>query len=336
MRRHPVQAVDGSRQSLAQSCQFEARVVARAFRCGLNVAMNRLPELVSLVRSHLGEMSPEGAGPLTDAGLHLIASTGVTDAQQVVYEPMVCLILEGAKSTTLGRESYPYRAGQYLVVSEDLPVSGRVIQAPYLAVGVPLDPVMIAELLMEIEGAVPETAPVRGLAVSEMDDDLIDTVIRLVRLMDRPEQAPVLGPMIRRELAWRLLVGERSGMMRQLAASDGRSAQVKRAIRWLRQNYAEPMRIERLAEVAGMSETSLHRHFKAVTAMSPLQYQKQIRLQEARHRLLSQGRDVAGVGFAVGYDSPSQFSREYARLFGRPPGRDLERLKADPALALAV
>ncbi|MDQ8029659.1 MAG: AraC family transcriptional regulator, partial [Brevundimonas sp.] len=275
--------------------------------------MNRLPELVSLVRHHLGEVSPEGIGPLTGAGLHLIASTTVTEAQQVVYEPMVCLILDGAKTTTLGAESYPYRAGEYLVVSEDLPVSGQVIAAPYLAVGVPLDPVMIAELLMETEGAIPETAPVRGLAVSRMDDDLIDTVIRLVRLMDRPAEAKVLAPMIHRELVWRLLLGERAGMMRQLAASDGRQAQVKRAIRWLRQNYAEPMRIERLAEVAGMSETSLHRHFKAVTAMSPLQYQKQIRLQEARHRLLAQGRDVAGVGFAVGYDSPSQFSREYAR-----------------------
>jgi AraC-like DNA-binding protein len=300
------------------------------------MAMSRLPELVTLVRNQLGGVSPEGVGPLTGAGLHMIASTRVTETQKVLYEPMVCLILEGAKSTTLGPETYPYRAGQYLVISEELPVSARVIQAPYLAVGVPLDPVMIAELLMETEGALPETAPVRGLAVSEMDEDLIDTVIRLVRLMERPEQAAVLGPMIRRELAWRLLVGERAGMMRQLAASDGRSAQVKRAIRWLRQNYAEPMRIERLAEVAGMSETSLHRHFKAVTAMSPLQYQKQIRLQEARHRLLSQGRDVAGVGFAVGYDSPSQFSREYARMFGRPPGRDLERLRADPSLAVVV
>jgi transcriptional regulator GlxA family with amidase domain len=125
-------------------------------------------------------------------------------------------------------------------------------------------------------------------------------------------------------------------MMRQIASSGGRLDQVRRAIRWLRTHYAEPMRIERLAEVAGMSETSLHRHFKAVTAMSPLQYQKQIRLQEARNLLLVQGRDVAGVGFAVGYDSPSQFSREYARLFGRPPGRDMARLRADPSLSVAV
>lgn len=298
--------------------------------------MSRLHELVELVRRHLGNASPEGVGPMTLPGLQIIASTVVTEAQQLVYEPMLCLILEGAKTTTLGAESHPYRAGQYLVVSADLPVSGKVIAAPYLAVGVPLDPAVIAELLIEVEGALPETPPVRALAVSEMDDDLIDVVIRLVRLLDRPQEAPVLAPLIRRELMWRLLTGERAEMMRQIGASGGRLDQVRRAIRWLRRHYAEPMRIGQLAEVAGMSETSLHRHFKAVTAMSPLQYQKQVRLQEARTLLLSRGRDVAGIGFAVGYDSPSQFSREYARLFGRPPGRDLERLRADPSLALAV
>lgn len=298
--------------------------------------MSRLHELVELVRRHLGGASPEGVGPMTLPGLQIIASTVVTEAQQLVYEPMLCLILEGAKTTTLGAESHPYRAGQYLVVSADLPVSGKVIAAPYLAVGVPLDPAVIAELLIETEGALPETPPVRALAVSEMDDDLIDVVIRLVRLLDRPQEAPVLAPLIRRELMWRLLTGERAEMMRQIGASGGRLDQVRRAIRWLRRHYAEPMRIEQLAGVAGMSETSLHRHFKAVTAMSPLQYQKQVRLQEARTLLLSRGRDVAGIGFAVGYDSPSQFSREYARLFGRPPGRDLERLRADPALAVAV
>lgn len=273
---------------------------------------------------------------MTLPGLQIIASTVVTEARQLVYEPMLCLILEGAKTTTLGAETHPYRAGQYLVVSADLPVSGKVIAAPYLAVGVPLDPAVIAELLIETEGGLPETPPVRALAVSEMDDDLIDVVIRLVRLLDRPQEAPVLAPLIRRELMWRLLTGERAEMMRQIGASGGRLDQVRRAIRWLRRHYAEPMRIGQLAEVAGMSETSLHRHFKAVTAMSPLQYQKQVRLQEARNLLLSRGRDMAGIGFEVGYESPSQFSREYARLFGRPPGRDLERLRADPSLATAV
>ncbi|KQW84197.1 AraC family transcriptional regulator [Brevundimonas sp. Root1279] len=289
-----------------------------------------------MVRSHLDAGALEGAGPLLLPGLQIIASTAVTEAQQLVYEPMLCVILEGAKNTTLGAETHPYRAGQYLVVSADLPVSGQVIEAPYLAIGVPLDPAMIAELLVEAEGALHEAPPVRALAVSDMDDDLIDTVVRLVRLLDRPQEAAVVGPMVRRELMWRLLNGERADMMRQIGAAGGRLEQVRRAIRWLRQHYAEPMRIERLAEVAGMSETSLHRHFKAVTAMSPLQYQKQIRLQEARNLLLARGRDVAGIGFTVGYDSPSQFSREYSRLFGQPPGRDLERLKADPSLAVAV
>jgi AraC-like DNA-binding protein len=298
--------------------------------------MSRLHELAALVRGHLGATWHEGAGPVLLPGLQLIASTVVTEAQQLVYEPMLCVILEGAKNTTLGADTHPYRAGQYLVVSADLPVSGQVIAAPYLAVGIPLDPAVIADLMMEAADAAPETAPVRALAVSEMDDDLIDVVIRLVRLLDRPREAAVLAPLIRRELMWRLLTGERADMMRQIGSAGGRLDQVRRAIRWLRVHYAEPIRIERLAEVAGMSETSLHRHFKAVTAMSPLQYQKQVRLQEARNLLLSRGRDVAGIGFDVGYDSPSQFSREYARLFGRPPGRDLERLRADPSLAVAV
>jgi AraC-like DNA-binding protein len=298
--------------------------------------MSRLPELVTLVRDHLGAASTEGVGPLVPPGLHLIASTTVTEAQQLVYEPMLCLILEGSKTTTLGAESYPYRAGEYLVVSADLPVSGRVIAAPYLAVGIPLDPAMITDLLVEAGEVLPEIAPTRALAVSRMDEELIETVMRLVRLLDRPREAAVLGPMVRRELMWRLLNGERGGMMRQIASAGGRPDQVRRAIRWLRAHYAEPMRIETLAQVAGMSETSLHRHFKAVTAMSPLQYQKQIRLQEARNLLMVQGRDVACVGFSVGYDSPSQFSREYARLYGRPPGRDMARLRADPSLSVAV
>lgn len=295
--------------------------------------MKGLHELAALVRGHLGAAWPEGPGPLLPPGLQLIGSTAVTEAQQLVYEPMLCIILEGAKNTTLGAETHTYRAGQYLVVSADLPVSGQVIAAPYLAVGIPLDPAMIADLLAETGGAAPETAPVRALAVSDMDEDLIDTVARLVRLLDRPHEAAVLAPMIRRELMWRLLTGERADMMRQIGSADGRLEQVRKAIRWLRRHYAEPMRIERLAEVAGMSETSLHRHFKAVTAMSPLQYQKQVRLQEARNLLLSRGRDMAAIGFAVGYDSPSQFSREYSRLFGQPPGRDLERLRADPSPA---
>ncbi|HEX8471800.1 MAG TPA: AraC family transcriptional regulator [Brevundimonas sp.] len=266
----------------------------------------------------------------------LITSGDVTPAVQVVYEPMLCVILEGAKQTTLGAESYVYHAGDYLVVSADLPVSGQVMQAPYTAVGIPLSPAAIAELMIETGSSTSEEAPKRALAVSRMDDDLINSVGRLIRLLERPQDVAVMAPMIRREILWRLLAGEHGAMVRQIGAEDGRLGRVRRVIRSLRQDYAKPIRIEDLAELAGMSETSLHRHFKAVTSMSPLQFQKQVRLQEARNRLLGQGGDVAGVGFAVGYDSPSQFSREYSRQFGRPPGRDLERLRADPTLAMAV
>ena len=299
--------------------------------------MDRLHELADLARRH----AALGVSPEDCPGMLLITSGDVTPAVQVVYEPMLCVILEGAKQTTLGAESYVYHAGDYLVVSADLPVSGQVMEAPYTAIGIPLNPGAIAELMIETGASViPEEAPQRALAVSKMDDDLIDSVGRLIRLLERPQDVAVMAPMIRREILWRLLAGEHAAMVRQIGVEDGRLGRVRRVIRTLRQDYAKPIRIEDLAELAGMSETSLHRHFKAVTSMSPLQFQKQVRLQEARNRLLggsrSGGGDVAGVGFAVGYDSPSQFSREYSRQFGRPPGRDLERLRADPTLAMAV
>lgn len=290
------------------------------------MAMDRLHELAEIVRRHAGDNALTIGGP--DA--MLITASGVTQPQQIVYEPMLCVILAGAKRTTLGDRTFDYHAGDYLVVSADLPVSGQVLEAPYAAVGVALDPATINELMQAAGGAPVDEAPRPGLTVSTMDEGLVDAVGRLIALMDRPGDAAVLAPMIRREIVWLLLAGENGAMVRQIGAKDGRLGRIQRVIRRLREGYAQPMRIEDLAELAGMSETSLHRHFKAVTSMSPLQYQKQVRLQEARNRLLSDGHDIAGVGFAVGYDSPSQFSREYSRQFGRPPGRDLERLRRDP------
>jgi len=299
--------------------------------------MERLHELAALVRSRLGEGPQDGTAPVLLPGISILASDIVTDAQQIVYEPMLCVILEGAKQTTLGSESHSYRAGDYLVVSADLPVSGQVLTAPYLALGLPLDPATAAELLIETEGGLAaDETPIRALAVSAMDAEMVDTVTRLVRLLDRPGDATVLAPMIRRELLWRLMQGEHAAMVRQIAAVDGRLAQVKRAIRWIRTHYAEPMTIGGLAALAGMSETSLHRHFKAVTSMSPLQYQKQLRLQEARRLMLAEGLEASAAGYRVGYESPSQFSREYRRLFGAPPARDVGRLRASPQMAIAI
>lgn len=291
--------------------------------------MDRLHELAQIVRRHAGRPDAPAGGPDTT----LITAETVMPAQPIVYEPMLCVILEGAKRTTLGSQSYAYRAGDYLVVSADLPVSGQVLEAPYAAVGIPLDPALIADLMLEAGSTADDEAPGRGLRVSRMDEGLIDAVGRLIALLDRTGDAKVLAPLIRREIVWRLLAGEHGAMMRQIGTRDGRLGRVQRVIRHVREHYAEPIQIKALAVLAGMSETSLHRHFKAVTSMSPLQYQKQVRLQEARNRLLTDGRDIAGVGFAVGYDSPSQFSREYRRQFGQPPGRDLDRLRSQPVSA---
>ena len=167
-----------------------------------------------------------------------------------------------------------------------------------------------------------------GIAVRDATPDLLDPIIRLLRLLDRPGDMPVLGPMLEREILWRLLTGAQGATVRQIGLADSRLSQVARAIRHIRTRYAETLSMDDLATLAGMSPASFHRHFRAVTTMSPLQYQKQIRLQAARSRLLAEPGDVASIGFEVGYESPSQFSREYARLFGAPPGRDAERLRA--------
>jgi len=298
---------------------------------GLGLRMDQLHELRTVVERH----GREGAVETPLSGLTIYMASSPTEPVPIVYEPLACLILGGAKRTVLGDRVFRVAGGDYLTVSMDLPVSGQVIEAPYTAITLALDLSVIAGLMVDA----PAPPPSRGapaLEVHRAGPDLLDPVLRLARLLDRPADAAVLAPLIQREVFWRLLQGPSGPMVRQIALADSRLSQVNRAITWLRTNYAEPVRVERLADLAGMSPASFHRHFKAATAMSPLQYQKQIRLQEARTRLLAQPGDVAGIGFSVGYESPSQFSREYARLFGEPPGRDAARLRAAPEIAQAV
>ncbi len=292
--------------------------------------MQELAEIRTLIARHAIPGNPGTVLP----GLRLRTSDTPTTPVAGFYEPAFSLVAQGAKQTVLGERSYRYQAGQYLVVSIDLPIASQVTRAspeePYLACSMILKPALIATLLLDSADSRRDTASTAGLAVSEAPPELLDSMLRLLRLLERPDDAAVLGPLLEREILWRLLRGEQGRLVRQIGLADSRLSQIARAVQWIRTHYAEALRIEYLAEVAGMSASSFHRHFRAVTAMSPLQYQKQIRLQEARTRLLASAQNAAAVGFAVGYDSPSQFSREYSRLFGAPPGRDIARLRADP------
>lgn len=261
----------------------------------------------------------------------LMSACEPTQPVAEVTEPMFALVARGTKRVCLGDRLIEYSTGQYLVVSVDLPLEAHVAEAapdaPYLGLGFALRPEAIAALLLEVAATQASRSEPRGIAVSDLTDDLVEPVIRLLRLVDRPSDIPVLAASIEREILWRLINGQQGAMVRQIGLADSRMAQVNRAIRWIRVHYAEALRIEELAAIAGMSVTSFHRHFVAVASMTPIQYQKQLRLQTARSRLVSTADDVAEVGFAVGYDSPSQFSREYRRQFGYPPGEDGKRLR---------
>ncbi|WP_141955904.1 AraC family transcriptional regulator [Actinoallomurus bryophytorum] len=258
---------------------------------------------------------------------------------------VLALIAQGAKRIALGDRVYEYRAGQYLVASVDLPITGHYTEAgperPALGFGLTLHPAAIAELLLEADpGDLPPAgggAP-SGMAVSDAPGELVDAVIRLLRLLDRPRDMTVLAPMIKREILWRLIAGEQGAVVRHLGLADSSLTHIARAVRWIREHYPQSFRVEDLARLCGMSLSAFYRNFHAVTAMSPIQFQKQIRLQEARLLLATHPGDVTGIGYRVGYDSPSQFSREYRRRFGVPPSQDAAHLRGStlhPAPTLA-
>jgi transcriptional regulator GlxA family with amidase domain len=232
----------------------------------------------------------------------------------------------------LNDEVFYYDALNYLVVSVTLPMMGQVVEAsvdrPFLGLRLDLDLDAIARLLLELgdRGAAPIAAD-RGLFVARMDEALLDAVLRMVKLLDTPEDIAVLAPAVQREIYYRVLRGELGQRLVDLAESDGGNHRIVRAIEWLKQRYTAPLRIEELAEAMHMSPSALHHRFKAVTAMSPLQYQKHLRLHEARRMMFADGIECATAGHRVGYESPSQFSREYRRLFGAPPRVEIARLR---------
>jgi AraC-like DNA-binding protein len=252
------------------------------------------------------------------------------------------LIVQGAKRLSIGDRVYDYRAGQYLVASVDLPVTGHWSQAspekPALGLGLVLRPSTIASLLLEGDPAgssrISPTTARPALGVADAPPDLLDPVIRMLRLLDTPNDRAILAPMIEREILWRLLTGPLGPTVRQIGLADSSITHISRAVRWINEHYTEPLRVDYLAATCSMSTSAFHRKFRAVTAMSPLQFQKQIRLQKSRLLLMTGVDDVATIGHQVGYDSTSQFNREYRRQFGLPPGRDATRLRANqPATA---
>jgi AraC-like DNA-binding protein len=265
-------------------------------------------------------------------GLQLASVDAPTAPASYLTKPVLALVAQGAKRLVFDDRVYDYRAGDYLVVSVDLPVTGQFVEAskacPFLGVGLDLRSELIASLLLDGPQDPPHSrVGVRPLAVGRASIDLLDAVVRLLRLIDRPRDSSVLAPLIEREIAWRLLTGDQGAVVRQIGLADGSFSNVGRAIRWIREHPAEAFRVEELADLAGMSASTFHRRFRALTTMSPVQFQKKVRLQQARLLLIGEGTDVAAAGFAVGYDSLSQFSREYRREFGSPPGRDAARLR---------
>ncbi|RSU45213.1 AraC family transcriptional regulator, partial [Sphingomonas sp. S-NIH.Pt15_0812] len=292
--------------------------------------MDRIAELSALIDRHV-----VGTGICSTAMPHvsLIRADAPSTPTPAVYEASLCLIAQGSKRVSIGEHSVVYDAAHYLLVSVDLPLVGHVLDAsperPYLCCKIDLDAAMLADLMASEGGGMARTdLPVLG--VYPGDPDLIDAACRLVGLLDRPDTIRALAPLIEREILYRLLTGPHGPMLRHVATAGSHLNQVSRAIAAIRRRFDAPIRIDDVAAEAGMSSSSLHVHFKAITRMTPLEYQKQLRLQEARRLMLAEGATASTAGFAVGYESPSQFSREYRRLFGAPPRADVERLHAAP------
>jgi AraC-like DNA-binding protein len=292
--------------------------------------MDAIAELRRLIARHA---RPDETTALS--GVLLSAAIRAGEPRASTSGTVLALIAQGAKRLAIGDRVYDYGPGEYLVASVNLPITGHYTRAsadePALGFGLVLRPAAVASLALETGASRPPgragPAP-PGLGVAEASPELLDAVVRMVRLLDSPVDRDILAPLIEREILWRAINGPLGQSVRQIGLADSSLTHVSGAVRWISEHYAEPFRVEDLARTCGMSTSAFHRNFQAVTALSPIQFQKQIRLQKSRLLLLTGPDDVATVGYRVGYDSASQFSREYRRQFGLPPGRDAARLRA--------
>ncbi|NWA41156.1 AraC family transcriptional regulator [Pseudomonas reactans] len=266
----------------------------------------------------------------TDTGLPRVAMVRAEACADQVYQPMLHLVLQGSKTLSIGDQVATYGPASYFVVPVEVPATGQVHPSttalPYLALSLTLEPSMIAAVLAD-ERQPAERPRTQRFAAVQASEEMLDAWLRMLRLMDKPNEAAVLAPLIEREILFRVLQGPLRETLVDMARPDGRLAQIRRATEWIRQHYTEPFRVEPLAAMTDMSVAAFYRHFKAITAMTPIQYQKRLRLLRARWLLLFDTLDAASIAFTVGYESASQFSREYARLFGLPPVKDAARFK---------
>jgi len=302
-------------------------------------ALTGLAERQHELAARVARLAPfDGTHPSALPALSLTRGSVPTVCMPTVYQPCLAIVVQGRKRAVLNDEVFHYDALNYLVVGVTLPALGQVVDAspeqPYLSLRLDLDLEEIARLVLTLGERGPETGSAdRGLFVARLDEPLLDAVLRLVKLLDTPEDIEVLGPVVQREIYYRMLRAELGSRLVDLAQNEGGNHRVVRAIDWLKRHYAAPLRIEELAESVHMSPSALHHRFKAVTAMSPLQYQKHLRLHEARRLMFADGVECAAAAHRVGYESASQFSREYRRLFGAPPRTEISRLRESGASA---
>ncbi|WP_144109521.1 AraC family transcriptional regulator [Paraburkholderia sp. BCC1886] len=274
-------------------------------------------------------------GPFMTAidGMAVLRSDHKKNPSHLIMRPALCVVVQGAKWSTFGDRRYDYRAGQALVVSVEMPAFSRVVQAspaePFLAVVIEFDVAAMRDVMASLDAPLKsQTTPGRGVFVADFEGPLSDCVLRLMRLLDTPEAIPIVAPLIRKEMCYWLLSGPQGHEVARVVLGSGHVQRVVSAIHTLRDQFTQTVRIEELAAVAQMSPSAFHKQFKALTSMTPLQYQKQMRLLEARHMMAAGDANAEVAAYQVGYESPSQFSREYARMFGAPPKRDIATLKA--------
>ncbi|ELP2657531.1 AraC family transcriptional regulator [Vibrio parahaemolyticus] len=266
------------------------------------------------------------------SGLRFSRWTTPTPPTSYTHNPSICLIAQGRKRVLLGEESFIYDANHFLISSVDLPIIANIIEAseeqPYLGLIMELDLTEISQLIVDSELAFTQSKEAqKGIAVGELSESLLDAFVRLAELLDEGQNIKILAPIIKREIFYRFLMSEQGTRLHQIVTAGSHSHQIAKAIDWLKNNFVKPLSVGDLASYTGMSKSSFYTHFRSMTSMTPLQFQKKLRLSEARRLMLTENLDAMAATFKVGYESPSQFSREYSRLFGAPPSKDIKSLR---------